>query len=353
MSVIAAITLCLLGPIAQDPTPAAVSPREAIAALPDDQKHDIVRILERRILLDPDPVIQTVVSMARDFDTYPLASPRVFHDPQKWTKGVAPRRVVVRAGTAQHRRVRQSNPVVPFLTDLHMAVWYDWGSAEVVRRAKRLTDDELFENLLNGYPPGADAAVAHVLEILDNDPRQRPMGAYLDHLYADLRARVYEDITLYEAWYSGEILDVPDVDAIAFAVQILNTKAYRSPIPQGPGRIQLYQQIRNHTLTQRRYRSLREAAAGGFVRAEPILDPTYQPLVPRFHYLWSAEEEDPAPVAAWLGTLPDRAAFVAKTDARYAANSDAYERRETRQSGVAAMAEKVRSMAIAELSRPR
>jgi hypothetical protein len=162
---------------------------------------------------------------------------------------------------------------------------------------------------------------------------------------------VYEDITLYEAWYSGEIVDVPDVDAIPFAVEILKTRAYRSPIPANRRRVELYQRIRDHTHAYRLYRTLREAAAAGFVRAEPEIDPIYQPLVPRFHYLWSVEEDDPERVAAWLGKLQDRAAFLEKMDRTVKESPEAHQRREGRRQALAAMAAKLRDLALWELAR--
>ena len=342
----AVTALALAGALAQDPTS---TPIETFRALPEDRQISILRSLDRRILLDPNSAIQAVVSLARAFDSYPVAERRTFHDPKKWTKGVAPKRTVVRAGTPAHQRLRSTLPAVPFLTDLHKAVWYDWSSGRVVRREQALSRDEVFENLLHGYPPGSDAAAAHVLAALDTDGDRRPMAAYLDHLYADLKARVYEDVTLYEAWYSGKVVDVPDVDAIPFAIQILKTRAFRSPIPKGRKRTRLYQQISEHTTDHRRYRTLREAAAGGFVRAEPKIDPTYLPLVPRFHFLWASEQEDPERVAAWLADLPDRAAFLAKIDQAWKADSEAFQRREARKLAVAEMADKVRGLALGEL----
>ena len=346
----AAILTCTVLLAPQEPAPAASSdPLAKFEALPENQRRTIMRGLERQILLDPDPAIQNIVSLARNFNDYPDATPRTFHDPKKWARRVAPNRVLVRQGTDKHRAVRNAIPTVPFLTELHCAVRYDWGTGQVVRRAQPLNDVEVFDNLLHGYPPGSDAAVAHVLATLDNVPEHRPMAAYLEHLYADLKARAYEDITLYEAWYTGEVLDVPDVDSIPFAVQILKTRSFRSPIPRGRKRTDLYQKIREHTLKFRLYRTLREAAAAGYVRAEPVLDPKYQLLVPRFHYLWAAEREDAERVAAWLEKLPDRAALLTEIDQTFKSDPKAFELREGRKEQTAAMAAKVRGLAMASL----
>ena len=73
-----AVALCLSSPPPQEPAPATASPMEAFEALPEDRKRMVMRTLERRILLDPDPTIQTVVSLARAFDSYPVAEPRTF-----------------------------------------------------------------------------------------------------------------------------------------------------------------------------------------------------------------------------------------------------------------------------------
>ncbi len=353
MQRLAALALALAGATvsAQDPDAALAAFRK----LPADKQSAAIATLERRILLDPDPLLQSIVSWSRAHQSYPVAEPPRFHDPAKWAKGVAPERTVARAGTPAHDAVAAKIVRPPFLPDLHKAVWYDWGTGRVVRAEQPLRDDQVFENLLHGYPPGSDAAVAHLLEIYDRGfkpvSEHRVMAAYLEHLYADLNAVVYEGITLYDAWYSGEVVDVPDVDAIPFARQILKTRSYRSPIPKGRRRTQLYQKIRDRTFEYRVYRTLREAAAAAFVRAKPVLDKTYQPLVARFHFLYASADFDPQPTAELLRKYAKRSDFFRETDRAMNDNPDAFELREYHRKSLVELAAKMRALALDALAR--
>ncbi len=319
-------------------------------ALAAEDQAAVRRDLEQRVLLDPDDRIQAIVSLARAFETYPLAEPRRAHDPEVWAKGVAPPRVAVPAGAPEHEAVRQLVPRLEVLPDLHRAVSFDWGAGRVVRREQPLSDEEAFENLLRGYPPGTDEAVASVLAQIDTDPAERPLASYFEHTYADLEARAYEGVTLYEAWCSGKQLAVPDVDAIPFAVEILRDRSYRSPIPANARRTKLYQRIREHAARHRSYRTLREAAAAAFVAAEPQLSGTYALLVPRFHYLWSELDDDPAALAGKMRAAKGRDAVIAEVDDVVRRRPEAFAQREARKAALAAMAAKVRAKALAAVA---
>lgn len=346
--------LCLaLVLTAQPPAAADPDPLERFRRLSPERRTDVVRLLERRVLLDPDPTIQRIVSKARSFSSYPIEPPRRAFDPERWAPGVAPARRRVPKGSAQWLEVRRRIPPVEALPGLHAAIRYDWAGGRVVRRAERLTPTEVFANALSGHPPGTDAALAHVLAELDRDASIRPLAEYFEHLYADLRGRVYENVTLYEAWYSGEVVDVPDVDAIPFAVRILKTRAYRSPIPRGPRRTALYSRIRDAAFALRRYRTLREAAAAVFVHPDPPIDPTYRPLVSRLHYLWAKLEEDTARLAARLAETPDRGRLLRELDQEMQKESSAFERAAARKERLRAAAQRVRAAAIASLDGPR
>jgi hypothetical protein len=311
----------------------------------------VVRVLSRQVQRDPLPVIQRIVSRQKTFDLYPLASHPTWHDPARWAKGVAPQRTPVAAGTPAHAAVRQQIPRVSYLPELRQAVFYDWARGRVVRRAQPLSDEESFANLLAGYPPGSDETVAQALAVLDQGRAFAKVAAWAEHLYADLDAKAYESITLYEAWYSGTIVSVPDVDAVPFAVEILATQAFKSPIPAGPARTRLYQQIAGTMFEYRKYRTLREAAAAAAVAAEPEIDSTYQPLLPRFHYLYAVSNEDHLKVADQLKHLGSREEFLAWADRNVKQSAEAYEQREERKKELQHMAVGIRRRALDALAR--
>jgi hypothetical protein len=282
------------------------APLEVYRAFPEAKKQTMVRGLLRQVQLDPDPSIQRIVSMQRNVRKLPVQQPRVAHDPEIWARGVAPPRKLIRIKTSAHDALRQRVPAVRFLPDLHRGVRYDWLTGRVVRRAQELTPDEIVMNLWNGYPPGSDWAVARILARLHTDEKQRKVGAYLDHIYADLQANAYEDVTIYEAWRSSTKIAVPDVDAIPFAVEILRDHSFRSPIPAGRRRERLYGRIRDHALAFRFHRTLIEAAAAAFVDTEPVGDPDYSKLMLRFHYLYAAHHDDLEAVAKLVTAIKNR-----------------------------------------------
>jgi hypothetical protein len=340
----AAALLALIGT-----APAQDAPARFRALTPTRQAL-VVRSAEQQVSADPDPGVQRILSLYQSFSTFPEATPREFHDPKRWAKGAAPERTLIEPGTPEHDLVLQKMPKVELLADLHKAVFYDWGKGQVVRRSTPLSFQQRFENLLAGYTPGSDVAVARVLAALDQDQGQRPLAAYLEHLYADLQARVYRDVTLYQAWYSGQILDVPDVDAIPFAVQLLDDTSFHSPIPNDARRARLYQQIRDRVAPFRKYRTLREAGAAAFVRAEPQIDPLYQPLVPRFHYLFATHGDDAAAVARLL-QKNEREALIGDVDSVVKGGHEAFAVREGRKQELLAMAERVRAAALEALAK--
>lgn len=293
----------------------------------EEIQHSLVRNLERRIQLDPNPAIQRIVSMQRDRSKLPIADDPPYHRAQAWAKGVAPEREFIVAGDERHTTVRQRFPSQALLPDLHKAVWYEWATGRIVRRSRPLSSREMMENIYHGYPPGSDDTLAHLLKKFDNIPEMQRMGKYLSHLYADLSAQVFEGITLYEAWYSGKIIDVPDVDAIPFERKILKSRRFKSPIPAGRRRTALYQKIRDRAFAYRKYRTLREAAAVAFLRASPKMDPTYELLVPRFHYLYVVFEDDTDAVARLLQDVTNRDALIGRVDERIKGSSTEYQKR--------------------------
>src|SRR5690606_28620521 len=166
----------------------------------------------------------------------------------------------------------------------------------------------------------------------------------------DLEARAFPGITLYDAWYSGEIVDVPDVDAVPYARELLGDRSLVSPL-SGPPRDRLYAAIRAGALRYRIHRSICEAAAGAFVAAEPRMDPIYARLVPRLHYLFATCDDDVERVAREVARL-GRDGMIGAVDASVQeGNGTAFEVREARRRELAETAARIRSLALATLER--
>lgn len=299
--------------VAQDAAnPAQMQKR--FEALPSAQKEATLADALRRVAAIEDPALVRAVAFGTDGDDLPSLQRRLHHD-EKVFAPVARTRVRIPASDPRAAKVRAEFPHVRLLRDLEPFALYDWLHGEAASSPMPLTASQRFANLASGYPPSADRAVARLLAILDRDGDQREVAAFCEHLYADRDGRVFEPVTLYEAWYSGRVVEVPDVDAIAFARNILQTDSFVSPIPDGRRRDRLYEQIRAAMKKHREYRTLCEAAAAAFVAAEPQLDPTYQPLVDRMHLLWAECGHAPAEFGKRL-TESDRGELIAQLDER-------------------------------------
>jgi hypothetical protein len=275
----------------------------------------------------------------------------VWHTWEVFAPPAAPPRKPVAADSEQYQRTRTQIPRPVFLDDLQAGVVYDWLAGKAARKPVALDDDASFVNAARGFVPGADQAVAQILEVLDDDPHQRQLAAYLEHSYADLEAAVYPGITLYDSWYSGRQMDVPDVDAIPFAHAILKSTAFHSPIPANAHRAKLYQQIRDAALEHRKYRTLRQAAAAAFVGAEPSFDPVYRPLVDRFHYAWAEAHDDPAAIKTLLAKARDRKGLLEDLDKKVASEQAAFELRERHKRELQLVADWLRTLCTEALAK--
>ncbi|MEZ5962618.1 MAG: hypothetical protein R3F56_02115 [Planctomycetota bacterium] len=343
-----AILLTASLPFLAAPQTQTQSDDAALAAfdrLPVLRQAMLVRRVEQRLRQEPDPALRRIASLHADETDTPPATPAPTFDPDEWAPGVAPARHVVEAGSAEHAAVRRAMPASALLPDLARQFDYDWVGGRVVRRPA-LTWRERFANLLHGYPPDADAAFARVVAALDHDPGHRILADYFGHLYADRQGRVFAGITLYQAWYAGTTLEMPDVDCIAFAVRVLGDTSFESPIPADGRRQRLYTSIEARALAHRKYRTMLEAAAAAFVRAEPVLDGTYGRLAPRFHYLFRVCDDDLDAVRAELVRVGSRDALVAHVDDEVTKNSRAMALRDTRAAELTRMADTVRTVTL-------
>ncbi len=338
--------LCVGAALAQDAsTPAGLLKR--FDALPEAAQQATLDAALLRIAAIEDATLQRIAAYGDANEAFPPMRERVHHEPSEFAP-VAPKRQRIARDDARTKKVRVEFPHVRLLRDLAPSVAYDWLHGEAALAPVPLTVRDRFANLCAGYPPTADRAVAKLLAVLDRDADQREIANWSEHAYADRDGRVFDGITLYEAWYSGRTVEVPDVDAIAFARRILETEAFVSPIPDGKRRDRLYEQIRATLKKHREYRTLCESAAAAFVAAEPLLDPTYQPLVDRMQLLWSEHGHDPASFAKQL-TESDRAELLKQIDERGMTLPDSFTAMRESKQQKQAMKEAIRAACTAAL----
>lgn len=333
-------------PQTQDDDRAALARFEALPIL---RQVMVTRRAEQRLAAESDPSLRRILDLRVDEAALPPPPQAVHFDPVEWTQGVAPARYIIAETDPRHRAVSAAMPAVVVLPDLSRSVHYDWRTGTIVKSKEGSTWRDRFANLLRGYPPNADAAYARVLAALDVDVKQRKLADYFEHTYADRNAGVYAGVTLYQAWYAGETIEMPDVDAIAYAVRILGDTSYHAPIPADARRDRLYAKIQASALSYRKYRTMLEAAAAAFVCAEPEMDEMYARLAPRFHYLFKTSGDDLDRARHTLAQLGSRQALIDWVDAAVVGDETAMERRESRGEELAAMAKKVRAAALRAL----
>lgn len=345
------LCLCLSPQQAQEP-PTANELITSFTALGDDPKNRVLSRIERRLIRHGDPTIQRIVSMQQGTAAYPPVTPLQYLPPKQFAPP-APARVLVPGTDPRHRPVAAAFPPPPYLDDLVCGVVFDWNTGKAALAPHQPTDDERFANLARGYLPGSDQAVAQILQALVGDPALHPSTPFFEHLYADRDGHVFAGVRLYDAWYSGKLVEVPDVEAIAFARKLLHTEAFASPIPADRRRERLYKQIQDHALQERKFRTLRQAAAAAFVTAAPKIDPVYQPLVDRFHYLWPSLDYDVSAMAKRLAASKDREELLEGLDQQLEGDRDAWQLRETHRQQLRDVAVFLRELCAYEIEQER
>lgn len=304
-------------PCAQAATPllpTAASLWERYQRLDAGQRSDLVRRLERHCVRADLGPLQQIQAMQQGAAAYPAATAIPYYDPRQLAPAAAPRQLVG-PDAAAHRSATTGMAPFVCLPDLRRQVDYDWLGGKAVRRAGELGDDDRFANLVHGLPPGSDHAVARVLAALDTEPTQRRLGDYFAHLYADRFGHAFAGITLFDAWHSGAVVEMPDTEVIAFARFVQRTTPPTAPIPANARRERLYRAMADGYQQHRDHRVLRLALAATFVAAEPGFAPEYANLLPRAHWLWQHVGRDPKALPQWLQRVGDRHAVLAHIDA--------------------------------------
>jgi hypothetical protein len=279
-----------------------------------DKRADVARNVERRFTRENSDVLQSIVGMQQGRAAYAARGQVRWYEPRDHAPGATPRTLLAPA-SAHHKRMTHGMRPFVLLPELAAAVAYDWQQGVAAWNGADLTDEQKIANVARGFAPGADHAVARVLLALDRAPRARELGDYFEHLYADRDGAVFGGVSLYDAWRSGKKLEMPDTDTVAFARLVLRTQAYVAPLPTDRRRERLYQKIATAYAEHHEHRTLCQALAATFVAATPSLDPAWQSLAERCHWIWHRHGRDVQAVAKWLQGFPDRSAVVDHVDA--------------------------------------
>lgn len=229
----------------------------------------------------------------------PREEPTPFFDPLEHAPGqpIARKELSPESSTARKARERilRRKPK----SGLAPRFRYDWGRGEVVRCGVPDDVQRVFDNALAGYAPGHDLALALVEQALD-DGSQRAALAAFEHAYTDRSGNVYPGITLYDAWSSGEEIEMPDVDVLGIVHTLLGIRdKWIAPVPDRQ-HDELYDTVGKLFTPAQRHRGLRSAIAAVFLEGSPALPGAYPTCVERFHGLWETCASTPAEVRKLL-----------------------------------------------------
>ncbi|MBL6720188.1 MAG: hypothetical protein ISQ08_02145 [Planctomycetes bacterium] len=182
---------------------------------------------------------------------------------------------------------------------------YDWARGEVVQSGDPFEPTHLVHLALAGRSPEHDLVVALVTAALDR-AEQRPAHQAFGHAYATRTGVAYPGISLYDAWASGEELEMPDVECLGIYHDLTGEwKRFVAPVPGNQQR-PLYTIIGDRFGRLRRERSVAEALARVYLAAEPPLDPSLAGNADRLHLFWERVSSDPAAAPERLPDLDEK-----------------------------------------------
>jgi hypothetical protein len=287
----------------------------AFDAAPAATRDAIVAEITKRIEATREPGLRQLLTWrdraVRELVVVPAPAPE-FYDPNVYARGLV-HRIVAAGGDADSAEKRELYRPWENQSFYFGTVRYDFGRNRGLDGGGALTAEESLRNFLYGYPPGADRLVAWVAARFDFDASIDPLALHFDHVYCDLNGKAYPEITLYDAWSSGNSLDMPDVDVIAFARTLLKDDSWVSPIPSHVAQ-PLYDKVREGFLKLFKYRVWIESAANVFVNPEAPIRGTHEGLRSRLLYMYGLDGGDLEKAAARIGGFDSRGEFLSKID---------------------------------------
>lgn len=232
----------------------------------------------------------------------PEAEPDPFYDPELHApKGVVRRRRLEPSDARARKELAKRFEEVPERA-LDPAYRYHWGLGRIERIADPDEPERVFRNAFYGLPPGTDLAEAVCRSLLD-DGEARELHWAFSHAYTDRSGRVYPGVTLYDAWCSGQKMEMPDVDNLGIVHTVLDEwRKWKAPVSSGSKQRSLYDQVGELFTDARRHRGLRTALASTWVIGSPVLRDGYGPSLDAFHLVWEEAGGDPLELA---DELPD------------------------------------------------
>lgn len=222
---------------------------------------------------------------------------------------------------------------------------YDYGQRTVQKLGDPGDPDRLFNNALAGYLPDQDLLEALLERALDDGSQQEILAAFA-HGYADRSGRAVPGVTLYDAWGTGERLEMPDVECLGIVHDLLDDwKTWVAPVPERKHDA-LYAAIGKLYTKARRHRGLREALARTYLASEPDLAGGYDGAIGTLHSVWESMSSEPERVAEALPDTKDWESWLEKEGRRPARDAELGARAAARRQTLREDGTKVRGVLI-------
>ncbi len=302
----------------QDATPVD-SALEAFAGAPDELQQSIIQEIERKIQESESPELKRLVDLGKEADRklkrVDAPEPH-FYDPAVYARGLVTRSW---AGEddEQHRFFQTVFQPLKNEPPFFLQVQYDFADDVGWHRATAPSARDRLWNYLNGYMPGADLLVAYASKQLDFEKRFDVAADHFAHAYCDLEGVAYSRVTLYDALASGEGIDMPDVDVIAYARRILRDRSYVSPIPASARRQKLYDEVKKGFLEYYQHRTWVEEASVLYLNPWAELRSEHEPIRERLLYAIALDEGDLSQLRKRFQKAGSRDRFIKQIDKAY------------------------------------
>ncbi|MDF1797954.1 MAG: hypothetical protein P1V81_02165 [Planctomycetota bacterium] len=304
----ATLTLCALPALgfAQDAPelPADERIREAWSYLRPDEQAEVTEWFRAEVgYLETyqGKLIQYLLDTSEvDRGLFPEPQPLPFYDPAEHAPAQPIKRKRLDASSSKAEK-EYERLVGRFDADPLRRAWrYDWASGAILRIGDERDPELLFENAMLGLPPLIDLAEAMLQQRLDDGSQRQALAAF-GHAYTDRNGNLFPNITLYDAWCSGQEIEMPDVDVLGIVHDLWDEwKKWKAPIPTSQHK-KLYAQVGDVLVDAKHHRQLREALAASYLRGKAVPSDLYKPNNLAFNGLWDEFGSDPA---ALLEDLP-------------------------------------------------
>lgn len=191
---------------------------------------------------------------------------------------------------------------------------YDYGTDSAWDLGIEPGHEAALTDYLWGFPSDPDLILAWLEMSFDFDRKQNKIATYFNHAYCDRNGACFPNITLYDAWASQSGIEMPDVDVIAYANDILRDRTYVSPIPANNRRQKLYDNMRTGFSEYFRHRSWVEAAANIYLNPEAVIRPDHEGIRERLYIVFARMDDDVKRIRGQFIKTGTRDRFIATSD---------------------------------------